>query len=169
MTINKQKAVFLDRDGVLNAEIGNYVTALSNFTILPHIYKSLKLLVEHNFLLIVITNQGGIAKGLYNYAQLNQMHAYLKAELLKQQIHLTEIFYCPHHPDYMNCLCRKPKPLLVQKAISKYHINPSASYFIGDRQRDIDAATNAGVNGILIESNANYFSVAQNIVKNKLL
>lgn len=155
--MNKQtKAVFLDRDGVINHEVGDYIMRLEDFKILPHVVPCLQKLQAAGYLLIVITNQGGIAKGLYSHQTFEAMHHYLDTELAKHQIALTEVFYCPHHPITGNCLCRKPGSLLVEKAISKYHINPANSWFIGDKQRDIDAGNAAGVPGILIAPNEDW-------------
>lgn len=155
--MNKQtKAVFLDRDGVINHEVGDYIMRLEDFKILPHVFSGLKKLQDAGYLLIVITNQGGIAKGLYTHQTFQAMHHFLDVELAKHQVTLTEVFYCPHHPFSGECLCRKPGSLLVEKALSKYHINPANSWFIGDKQRDIDAGNAAGVNGILIEPNEDW-------------
>jgi D-glycero-D-manno-heptose 1,7-bisphosphate phosphatase len=86
------------------------------------------------------------------------MHDYLDKELEKHQIKITEVYYCPHHPLTSECLCRKPGSLLVEKAIAKYRIDPSVSWFIGDKQRDMDAGAAAGVKGILIEPNEDWTS-----------
>lgn len=163
-----QKAVFLDRDGVLNQEVGDYIKQPNDFKILPFIYQGLKKLQDAGFLLVVITNQGGIAKGFYNQQTLNTMHGFLEAELAKHQITLTEIFYCPHHPDSGNCLCRKPNSIMVEKAVSKYQINPTQSFFIGDKQRDIDCGNAVGVKGILIEPNQDWTVFVENIISEDL-
>ena len=86
-----KKAVFLDRDGVLNEEIGDYITRFENFKLLPHIYEGLAWLKQQGYLLFVITNQGGIAKGLYSHNDLAEMHAFMHAELAKHQLKLDEI------------------------------------------------------------------------------
>lgn len=160
-----KQAVFLDRDGVLNREKGDYITRIEDFELLPHIFNNLKRLQEAGFLLIVISNQGGIAKGLYTHAGLKQMHDFLMGELDKQEIELSEIFYCPHHPSTGKCLCRKPDSLLVEKAIAKYNIQPDASFFIGDKPRDIEAGLKAGVKGMLIEANADWTKEVTAILK----
>ncbi|MCJ8209857.1 HAD family hydrolase [Mucilaginibacter sp. RS28] len=149
----KNKAVFLDRDGVLNKEMGDYVCKIEDFHVLPHNFEVLKELQERGYLLIVATNQGGIAKGWYSEEQLAGMHAHLKALYKENGVEFTDIFYCPHHPNFTgDCDCRKPKPGLLLKAIAQYDIDPSKSYFIGDRERDVEAGTAAGVKGILIDS-----------------
>lgn len=158
-----QKAIFLDRDGVLNHEVGDYIKRFEDFKLLDHIYEGLKLFSDNGYLLIVITNQGGIAKGEYTHETLSTIHDFMMSELRKHGIEITEIYYCPHHPIVSHCLCRKPGSLMVEKAVSKYHIDPKQSFFIGDKQRDIDCGEAVGVSGILIESNENWLTHAQQI------
>lgn len=147
------KAVFLDRDGVLNKELGDYVCKFDDFCILEHNFPALKELQKRGYLLIVITNQGGLAKGWYSTETLEQMHGHLRKAYADQGITITEAYYCKHHPQYNgNCLCRKPGSLMLEKAIARFQIDASKSYFIGDRERDVIAGEAAGVTGILIES-----------------
>ncbi len=148
----KNKAVFLDRDGVLNHEMGDYIRRIEDFQILDN-FDTLKTLQQRGYLLLVATNQGGLAKGWYTENELAKMHAALKESYGKHGVEFTDIFYCPHHPDYTGvCDCRKPKPGLLLQGIEKYNIDPAQSYFIGDRERDMEAAAGAGVKGILIDS-----------------
>ena len=151
MQINK--AVFLDRDGVLNKELGDYVCKFEEFHVLEHNFKALKELQDQGYLLIVITNQGGIAKGWYNETALAKMHEHLISCYKENGVEIKEIYYCRHHPMYNgNCLCRKPGSLMLEKAIARYNIDKTKSYFIGDRERDVLAGQAAGVTGILIDS-----------------
>ena len=147
------KAIFLDRDGVINTERG-YTHRLDDFVILPDLYENLKLYLQKGYLLIVISNQSGIAKGLYTQAEVEVIHSFLTNELVKNGIQLSEIYYCVHHPDVSRCICRKPDSLFVEKALARFNIDPSKSYFIGDKDRDVEAAEKAGVKGILIEANS---------------
>ncbi len=150
----KNKAIFLDRDGVVNQEIGDYVCKLEDFTIVPGLCESLKKLADKGYLLIVITNQGGLAKKLYIEETLNAMHQIFADELEKYGASISEFYYCQHHPQYNgNCICRKPDSGMLEKAIARFSIDPLQSYMIGDKQRDVDAAEKVGVKGILIESN----------------
>jgi len=145
------KAVFLDRDGVLNHELGDYVCKMDDFHILEHNFPVLRELQDEGYLLIVITNQGGIAKGWYNEVTLSQMHHKLKDVYKENGIHITETYYCRHHPMYNgNCLCRKPGSMMLEKAIARFNIDKSKSYFIGDKETDVIAGQKAGVTGILI-------------------
>lgn len=149
----KSKAIFLDRDGVLNKEIGDYVCRFEDFELLNN-FEALKKLQDKGYLLIVATNQGGLSKGWYTEHELAKMHKYLVNEYNLRGVTITDIFYCPHHPNFTgDCTCRKPKPGLLLQGIEKYNIDPSKSYFIGDRERDIEAGAAAGVKGILIDSN----------------
>lgn len=151
MKINK--AIFLDRDGVLNKELGDYVCRKEDFYVLEHNFLPLKQLRDLGYIFIVITNQGGLAKGWYDKKMLDSMHEYLKECFAVHDIHLSEIYYCNHHPDYNGkCLCRKPGSIMIEKALARFNINPSLSYFIGDRERDVLAGEQAGVKGILINS-----------------
>lgn len=147
------KAVFLDRDGVLNRELGDYVCFVDDFHVLEHNFEPLKALVDRGYLLIVITNQGGLAKNWYSEVELAKMHERLKSAYSEQGIPIREIYYCRHHPEYNGkCLCRKPGSMMLEKAIARFEIDASASYFIGDRDRDVMAGEAAGVTGILINS-----------------
>jgi D-glycero-D-manno-heptose 1,7-bisphosphate phosphatase len=148
----KNKAVFLDRDGVLNKELGDYVTRVEDFVVLDN-FETLKTLQDRGYLLIVATNQGGLAKGWYTEEELAKMHVHLRSVYKEHGVEFTDIFYCPHHPQFTgDCDCRKPKPGLLLQGIAKHDIDPSLSYFIGDRERDVEAGTAAGVKGILIDS-----------------
>ncbi len=148
------KAIFLDRDGIINEEIGDYVMRFEDFKLLPHLSETLKSYQSQGFLIIIITNQGGLAKGLYTVDELNKMHQYFLTEMAKAGVTITSIYYCPHHPDFNgNCLCRKPGSLLVEKALARFDIDPAQSYFIGDRPRDAAAGEKVGVKGILVPSN----------------
>ncbi|MFP4365915.1 MAG: D-glycero-alpha-D-manno-heptose-1,7-bisphosphate 7-phosphatase [Bacteroidales bacterium] len=150
---NLNKAVFLDRDGVINREKGNYIFNIEDFEFNEGIFKNLALMRDNGFFLIIITNQGGIARGLYTHEQLNNLHAYMNKYMAVNKIYISEIYYCPHHPSTGKCLCRKPESLMIEKAISRFSIDRSRSFMIGDNERDTEAARRAGVKGILINAN----------------
>lgn len=148
------KAVFLDRDGVINHDPGDYTKSVDEFVILPNFLSRAKQWYDLGYLLIVITNQGGIAKGLYESDHVEAMHQYLQGKCIEAGFRIHEFYYCPHHETYSGkCLCRKPGSLLVEKALHRNKINPEKSIFFGDKQRDIDCATKAGVKGVLINVN----------------
>ncbi len=148
-----KKAVFLDRDGVLNKELGDYVCRVEDFKVLEHNFAPLKELQERGYLLIVITNQGGLAKGWYTEDTLTEMHQIMSAAYANAGVTIDDYYYCRHHPQYTTkCLCRKPGSLMLEKAMARYQVDPNLSYFIGDNERDIIAGQAAGVTGILIRS-----------------
>lgn len=148
------KAIFLDRDGVINSDEGHYyVYKKEDFVLTPDLGVSLKALQDRGYLLIVITNQGGISKGEYTVNDVEQLNSYLKELLKPCGVNITEIYACPHHSSIGKCLCRKPQPLMIQKAIARFNIDASKSYFIGDRESDMQTASAAGVEGILVERN----------------
>jgi D-glycero-D-manno-heptose 1,7-bisphosphate phosphatase len=147
------KAVFLDRDGVINVERG-YTHRLEDFVILPDLIEVLQLLQKKGYLLIIVSNQSGIAKELYKQTDVEILHAHLLEVFKQNNIVLSEIYYCVHHPDVTKCICRKPDSLFVEKALARFDIDASKSYFIGDKERDTEAAEKAGVKGFLIEANS---------------
>ncbi|MDN3580672.1 D-glycero-alpha-D-manno-heptose-1,7-bisphosphate 7-phosphatase [Mucilaginibacter flavus] len=160
----KVKAVFLDRDGVLNQEMGDYVRRFEDFHVLDN-FDALKTLQDKGYMLLVATNQGGLAKGWYTEDELAKMHNHLREVYADHGVTITDFFYCPHHPNFTgDCDCRKPKPGLLLQGITKYNIDPALSYFIGDRERDVEAGTAAGVKGILIDSDQPISTVLDQIV-----
>lgn len=158
----KNKAIFLDRDGVINVERG-YTNRLEDFVILPDLIEVLQILQKKGYLLIVISNQSGIAKGLYTQAEVEVLHQYLLGELTKNNVTLSEIYYCVHHSDVSRCICRKPDSLFVEKGLARFDIDASQSYFIGDKERDVEAGEKAGVKGILIEANISLKTILDEI------
>jgi D-glycero-D-manno-heptose 1,7-bisphosphate phosphatase len=148
------KAVFLDRDGVINRERGEYTWRKEDFTINEGVVDFLKVAREKGFLLIVISNQGGVQRGKYSLEDVEIVHQYLKDELKREGIDLTEIYICPHHDKTERCFCRKPQPIMLEKAIARFHIDVNQSYFFGDSLRDMEAGKAAGVHSILIEPNS---------------
>jgi D-glycero-D-manno-heptose 1,7-bisphosphate phosphatase len=141
------KCVFLDRDGVLNRERGDYSYRLQDFEILPDVKESLKILKNSGYLLIVITNQAGIAKGIYGREDVLNCHEYLQQQTGRL---IDDIYFCPHHPIFSSSLLRKPDSLMLEKAIAKWNIDPTRSFMIGDSIRDIEAAEKVGVKGLFV-------------------
>ncbi|MFO7829119.1 MAG: HAD family hydrolase [Bacteroidales bacterium] len=158
------KAFFFDRDGVINFERGEYTYLPKDFEINEGIIPSLKKLQDNGFMLIIISNQGGISKDLYTKEQVETVHQHLINELKKHDILLTEIYYCPHHAAFENCLCRKPKSLMLEKAIARFDIDIYQSYSIGDSERDIKAAEKVGVKTFKIEPNENIEKYVDKII-----
>ncbi|MES2732792.1 MAG: HAD family hydrolase [Bacteroidota bacterium] len=146
------KCVFLDRDGVLNEDCADYVYRLADCIVPPGVVEALQQLKEAGFLLIVITNQAGIAKGLYTRLEVLDIYNYLQK--LSGNA-LDAIYFCPHHPQYdTDSLRRKPDSLMIEKAIAKYHIDISQSWMVGDAERDVLAGKKAGLRTIQITPQA---------------
>lgn len=141
------KAVFLDRDGVLNREIGDYVYLHVHLEIPQGVSEGLQRLREAGFLLIMITNQGGIDRGMFTRDEMHIIN-----DLIQEGsgIRLDDIFYSPHHKSVTRSILSKPSPLMVQRAIALHGIDPQESYMIGDAARDMECAAGAGVNPILL-------------------
>jgi D-glycero-D-manno-heptose 1,7-bisphosphate phosphatase len=157
------KAVFLDRDGVINRKGSSYyVFREEEFLFNRGVTDALKYFISKGYLLIIITNQGGIARGIFTVTHLEKLHNYMKQQLKALDIELTDIFYCPHHPDVSTCLCRKPGTLLFEQAISKYDVNPKTSFMIGDSRIDVEASRKVGIKGILIPTNGNMMELVVN-------
>ena len=158
----KNKAVFLDRDGVINVELV-YTSRVEGFVIVPDLFESLKELKRRGCLRIVFSNQSGVARELYNQNDVEILHKFMVEELSKKGIILSEIYYCVHHSDISNCICRKPDSLFVEKALARFEIDPSQSYFIGDKERDVEAGERVGVKGVLIEANISLKNILNKI------
>ena len=145
----KQKCVFLDRDGVLNEERGNYTYRPDDFRILPGVPEALRLLKSAGFRLVVVTNQGGIGKGLFTRQDMQACHEKLTAACPGC---LDAIYYAPAHPSISASLARKPDSLMLEKAIARFEIDVTESWLVGDQPRDLTAAQKVGVKGIWIYS-----------------
>jgi len=141
------KCVFLDRDGVLNFDDPNYTYLLSRFKIVPGVCEALYQLKEAGYTLVVVTNQSGIAKGIYTANQMRICHIYMQNECE----HVIDHFYfCPYHVSKTNSLARKPGTLMFEKAIAKFDIDIKKSWMVGDRGRDIIPARQLGIKTIQI-------------------
>lgn len=163
------KAVFLDRDGVINSDVGHYyIYKLEDFKINDQLIDSLKLLSQNGYKLFIITNQGGIAKGIYTIEDVNKIHKYLLDVLKNNGINIEEVYVCPHHESIKKCICRKPSPYMINEAIEKYNIAKEKSYMIGDSIRDIEAAKAAGIKGILTPKNTSIKNICIDIINNKI-
>ncbi len=155
------KAVFLDRDGVINRERGEYTWKIEDFTLNDGLIDFLKIAQKKSYLLIVISNQGGIQRGIYTLDDVEKAHTYLIKELYKEGIELTDIYICPHHNKTERCFCRKPQPIMLEKAIARFKIDVNSSIFFGDSPRDVEAGNAVGVKSIQIESNSSLMNYIQ--------
>jgi D,D-heptose 1,7-bisphosphate phosphatase len=147
------KVVFLDRDGVINEYPGDtlYVTTWRDFRFIPGSIEAIRKLNERGFKLFVISNQAGVAKGLYSKKDLDKITRKMLNILKKNKAYLDGVYYCLHHQDD-NCSCRKPKAGLLHKAMADFRIKPQVSFFIGDSFRDMKAAKEFGAKPVLLLS-----------------
>ncbi len=141
-------AVFLDRDGTINEEVG-YLNHISRLKILPGVPQAIKKLKEAGFKVFIVTNQSGPARGYFPESLVEEIHREIQRRLQREGAQIDDFFVCLHHPNE-NCACRKPKTGLVEKALSQYPIDLQKSYVIGDRLLDIELALNVGIKGILV-------------------
>ena len=161
-------AIFFDRDGVLNEEVG-YLHEISKFKWIDGAVDAVKLCNEKNFLVIVVTNQSGIARGLYTEDDTKKLHNFMQTELEKFGAHIDAFYYCPHHPEgkvaaYRKiCDCRKPEPGLILRACKDFDIDVAKSILIGDSDRDIEAGRRAGIGKLIRFQGGNLFDVMKNI------
>lgn len=160
---NKQKAIFLDRDGTINKYVG-FLRNIDDFELIEGVAEAIKQINQSGYLAIVVTNQPVIARGEVTWEELNEIHKKMATLLGREGAYVDGIYICPHHPDKgfegerpeykIDCECRKPKPGLLLQAAKDFNIDLSESYMIGDSHRDVEAGENAGVKkSILIKEN----------------
>jgi len=148
-------AVFLDRDGVINKEKG-YVYEISQFDWVDGAKEAIRYLNENNYHVFVVTNQSGIARGLYSAEDVNYLHKFINKELIKQDAYIDEFFISPYHPDFalkykhLSHL-RKPETGMLEAAEQKWRIKKDSSFMIGDKDIDIECAKNFGIKGHLFK------------------
>ena len=151
-----KKAIFLDRDGVLISNMNNYyIWKQDQLEYVEGVFGNLQLLAEKGFQLFIVSKQGGISRGIYSNNDVMKLHEEMIQTFRENRIEIIEIVYCPHHPEIERCLCRKPNSLMIDKLIAKYKLSKEGSYLIGDSESDMQAAANAGIQGILINPNQN--------------
>ena len=140
-----KKALFLDRDGVINVE-KEYLYKIEDFEFIDGIFELIQHFMECGYLIFVVTNQSGIARGYYSEEDFEELTAWMLGAFYEHGIEITHVYYCPHHPDISGeCSCRKPKPGMLLDAAKAFDIDLQHSVMIGDKERDIEAGLNAGV------------------------
>ena len=139
----QNKALFLDRDGTINVE-KNYVYKIKDFEFQPGIFELIEGYQNKGYLIFIITNQSGIARGFYTVEDFHVLNNWMLEKLRSNGIKVTKVYYCPHHPDITGeCNCRKPKSGMIEQAIEQYNLSAVNSVLIGDKKRDILAGENA--------------------------
>ena len=162
----KQKALFLDRDGVINIE-KNYLYKKEDFEFTKGIFELCRHFQSLGYLIIVVTNQSGIARGMYSEMDFSMLTFWMVEQFDKEGVTIDQVYHCPHHPDISGpCECRKPNPGMLLQADAEFNIDLEHSIMIGDKERDIQAAQNAGVsNTYLYCDEADMKSSATKIVQ----
>ena len=163
---NKQKAIFLDRDGTINKYVG-FLRKEEEFELLPGVADAIKKINKSGYLAVVVTNQPVIARGEVTYSQLENIHNKMETLLGKEGAYLDAIYFCPHHPHSgyegevkelkIDCDCRKPKPGMLLKAAEELNIDLSQSYMVGDGENDIKAGKAAGCKTVLLNTECEYY------------
>lgn len=150
----KDKAVFFDRDGVLNVDV-DYLYRISDLRWIEGAREAVAYLNKLGYKIFVVTNQSGIARGYYTVAQMQELHEYMLREIAACGGKIDKIYYCPHHKEgkvaefTCDCQCRKPKPGMIEQAFAEYSLDKENSFLIGDGARDVEAAEAAGIRGYL--------------------
>jgi len=139
------KALFLDRDGVINVE-KDYLYKIEDFEFIDGIIELCQHFIQLGYIIIVVTNQSGIARGYYTQEQFDSLTSWMLGMFSERGVEITHVYYCPHHPDITGiCSCRKPEPGMIIDAQSEFDIDLENSILIGDKERDIESALRAGL------------------------
>ncbi|MBQ6001470.1 MAG: D-glycero-beta-D-manno-heptose 1,7-bisphosphate 7-phosphatase [Synergistaceae bacterium] len=153
------KAVFLDRDGTINAD-KNYLYRAEDFEFLPGAVEALRMLQSHGFLLIIITNQSGIARGYYTENDFLSLTEWMLERLKESGVNIAKVYYCPHLPDakipeYRKiCDCRKPETGLFEEAAREFDVDMAVSFAVGDKMRDCSVCEKTECRGFIIGGNS---------------
>ncbi len=145
------KTIFLDRDGVINQEVG-YLHKIEDFKFIDGVFEACLTFQSLGYQIVVITNQSGIGRGYYGEQEFHQVNNWMLAQFNTQGVNVLDVFFCPHGPED-GCACRKPKPGMLLDAKEKHDIDMSRSWMVGDKEADVTAANAAGINNtILVKS-----------------
>lgn len=147
-----KRAVFLDRDGTINVDLG-YLSKPNGLVFIRGAKEGVRLLKDKGFLVFIVTNQSGVGRGYFSQQALEAINERMLDEFSKEGVHIDGIYYCPHHPRD-RCKCRKPQPKIVKDIAQKLHIDLEHSYFVGDKLIDIQTGKNAGCRTVLINADS---------------
>ena len=162
-----EKALFLDRDGVINVE-KDYLYKIEDFEFIEGIFELCRYFADKNYKIIVVTNQSGIARGYYSEENFHILTSWMTQEFKKRDITIEHVYYCPHHPEITGkCRCRKPEAGMLFDAAKDFGIDLKNSIIVGDKERDIEAGINAGLHETYLfdELNSVNYSQATKIVE----
>ncbi|MGC6485008.1 MAG: D-glycero-alpha-D-manno-heptose-1,7-bisphosphate 7-phosphatase [Candidatus Puniceispirillales bacterium] len=153
--MERNRAIFLDRDGVINIDHG-YTHRIADFALVDGAAAAIRRANAAGYLVLVVTNQGGIGLGYYGHEDVRLFHQHMQAELAREQALITDFAYCPHHPQspdpaQQGCSCRKPSPGMLLSLAEKHDVDLAASAMIGDRDTDVEAGRAAGARGFLFD------------------
>lgn len=164
------RAIFLDRDGTINHDSKDFIKNWHEFKFLPGSKQAIKMFCDNGFRVFLITNQSGLARGLFSEQDLSEIHGNMVKEIEEAGGRIDEIFYCRHLPED-GCKCRKPSPELIFQASKLHNIDLKQSYMIGDKKADIDAGRNAGCMTVLVRTGngKDYKGEQPDIIANDLL
>lgn len=146
--IDVKKALFLDRDGVINEDKG-YVSRVEDFTFCAGVFEALRTFEARGYLLVIVTNQSGIGRGYYTQEAYETLTAWMLGELQKNGVTIAKVYHCPHAPEE-KCACRKPESGMLEAAIGEFGIDPARSWIVGDKPSDMEAGKNAGLGGYVL-------------------
>ena len=154
-----QKAAFLDRDGVINEDTG-YLNNIEDFKWIEGAIEALKILKENNFLIIIISNQSGVARGYFSEQDVHNLHKWMNLQLSEHNVKIDDFFFATELPETENSKTRrKPSPKMIEEAIEKYNLNRENCFMIGDKDIDVQAAKNAKIRGFLFEGGNLFYKI----------
>lgn len=154
--MEKKPAVFFDRDGVLNENIG-YLYRSEDFRWMPGAIEAIRYLNGKGYWVFIITNQSGVARGYYTENDVHALHNWMQQELSRNGAHIDAFYHCPHHPEgtaeayRRQCDCRKPEPGMLRSALAEWPVDLKRSFLVGDKESDLQAARSIGLRGYLFE------------------
>ncbi|MCQ2976080.1 MAG: HAD family hydrolase [Bacteroidales bacterium] len=157
--MTKNKLAIFDRDGVIddNSKL-YYIYKKEDFIFNPGVKEAMAYFTKNNYKIAIVSNQSGIAKGIYTLEDIENLHNWMNEELKNFGAIVNKIYVCPHHPNFSNCLCRKPSPLMLEKAMAEFNADFESSFFVGDSDSDVEAGTKAGIKTFKVKHNGNLYN-----------